>query len=185
MTDLLAASRYAQALFEIARLMHNDEQIEAELESLSAALKRSPEIQKMFDNPNFSAAQKRAFLEKIYQERNRPFYEILLNFFAVLFEKNRFGLIHDIAVTFKRIADEAQGQGVAQITTAAPLKEGEEARIAATLERLAGYSIRVEKSVDPSLVGGVVVRVRNKIIDGSVKHKIEILKKELTKAGNI
>ena len=181
MKDLLAANRYAQALFEIARLLHKDEEIEAELDSFSEALKRSSEIEKFLADPRLKIGQKKKFLEKIYQERNHEIYEILLNFFMVLFEKNRFDLIHEIAVSFKRIADEAQGQGVAEIHTAAPLKSHEEQKIVARLEKMAGYKITVKEEVDPSLIGGLLVRVKNRVIDGTVKYQIELLKKELTR----
>jgi F-type H+-transporting ATPase subunit delta len=183
--DLLAAHRYAQALFEIARELHQDEQVEAELEAVSTALKNSPPIEKFLANPALKTDQKRKFLQRIYQERNHEIYEVLLNFFTILFEKNRFYLIHEIAVHFKRIADEAQGQGVAEIRSASALKPEAARQIANRLEKLAGYKIAVVHTVDPSLVGGVCVRVRNKVIDDSVKHKIQLMQKELTKIRSI
>lgn len=181
MKDLLVAERYARALFEIARVIHRDEEIEAELEHLSSALKRDPAIEKFLANPSLKTGEKRKFLQKLYQERREEFYETLLDFFTVLFEKNRFNLIHEIAKSFKRIADEAQGQGIAEIRSAAPLKSDQESKIVSRLEALAGYKIQVQKEVDPSLIGGVVVKIKNKILDGSVKFKIDSLKKELTK----
>ncbi len=179
--DLLAAGRYAQALFEISRLTHEDSEIEAELESFSAALKKSPEIDKFLTNPLLKLDQKRDFLGRIFQERRYPYYETLLNFFTILFQKNRFHLIHEITVSFKRIADEAEGRGVAEIRSARTLDSKFEAMIVSRLEKIAGYRIQVKKEVDPKLIGGVFVKVRNKVIDGSVKHKIDSLKKELTK----
>ena len=181
MKDLLAASRYAQALFEIARMTHKDEEIEAELEAFSTALQRSPDLEKFFKNPQLSSEQKKNFLLRIYQERNHEIYEVLMNFFMILFEKQRFYLIHDIAVSFKKIAGEAQGQGTAQIKTAAPLDAPSEAAIVSRLEKIAGYKITVQKEVDPALIGGVVIRLKNKVLDGSVRHQIDLLTKQLTK----
>ena len=183
--DLLAAQRYAQALFEIARTLHRDEEIEAELDALSAGLKKSPEIEKFFANPSLKNEEKRVFLQRIYQERRQDYYELVLNFFTVLFEKNRFYLIHEIAVQFKRIADEAQGQGVAEIHSAVSLKPEAQNRIVQRLEKLAGYKITVKNLVDPALVGGVMVRIKNKVIDDTVKNKIFQIRKELTKVQSI
>ncbi len=193
--DLLAAHRYARALFEIARDMHQDEVIEAELESLASALKSSPEIEKFLTNPRLKVEEKKSFLGRIYQalpakpemklSGQEPVRDILLNFFLVLFEKNRFYLIHEIAVHFKRVADEAQGQGVAEICTAVPLKADAQAAIVNRLEKIAGYKITVRNKVDPSLIGGVMVKVRNKVIDDTVRYKIEQFKKELTKVQSI
>lgn len=185
MKDILAAARYAEALFQIARLLHQDEEIEAELEAFSEALKKSPELQKSLGNPQLGLSQKRKFLQRIYQERRHEIYGVLLNFFALLFQKNRFHLIHEIAVQFKRIADEAQGQAVAELNSAAPLSAKAEAALVSRLEKIAGYRIEVKKTVDPSLVGGVRVRVKNKVIDGSIQHRIGQLKKELLSARGI
>ena len=185
MKDLLAANRYAQALFNIARMLHKDEEIEAELEAFSTALKKSTEFNKFFENPGIPVEQKIKSLLRIYQERNHEIYEVLINFFSILLEKNRFELIHEIAVSFKRIADEAQGQGVAQILTAIPLEASAEKDIVLRLEKIAGYTIKVQKIVNPELVGGVVVKVRNKILDGSVKSQIDGIKKTLTKIRSI
>ena len=185
MMDVLAADRYAQALFEIVRFTHQDEVIEEELGSFSAALKRSPEIEKFLQSPQLGVDEKRAMLLKIYQERRHEVYGVLLNFFTLLLEKGRFHLIHEITVSFKRIADEAQGQGTAELHSASPLKTEAERHIVERLERIAGYKIRVKRIVDPSLIGGVVVKVRNKVIDGSVKNKIQQIRKELTKIQSI
>ena len=185
MKDLLVAERYAQALFEISRLTHEDAEIEAELESFSAALKKKPEIEKFLLNPHLKLEQKRDFLSRIFQSREHPFYETLLNFFTILFQKNRFHLIHEIAVGFRRIADEAQGQGVAEIKSACALDPRLEAKIVSRLEKIAGYRITVKKELDPKLIGGVSVKVKNKVMDGSVKHKIDSMKKELLKIRSI
>ena len=177
--DLSAATRYAQALFEIARLTHQDELVEAELESFSKSLKDNQELQKFLLNPYFRVEQKRTFLQRLYQERRQDIYEQLLNFFTVLLEKNRFHMIHEIAVEFKRIADEAQGQGVAEIFSARPLDPKAEAAIVSRIEKIAGYKMTVKKEVSPQLLGGVTVRVKNKIIDGSLRYRLDIMKKEL------
>ena len=177
--DLLVARRYAQALFEIAKLTHQDVEMEEELGAFSKALKHAPEIETFLKNPSLSAEDKRKTIGKIYQERVRDLYEILLNFFTLLLEKNRFALIHDIAREFKQIADHERGIGEAEIRTAVALSAQSETAIVSRLEKIAGYKIRVKKEVDPALIGGVIVKVRNKIIDGSVKNRIHNLKTRL------
>ena len=181
MKDGLAAGRYAQALFEISRLTHQDEEVEAELESFSAALKKTPSLEAFFKDPRLSLEKKRTFLMEIYQGRQHPIYETLLNFFMVLFEKHRFYLIHEIAASFTKIADESRGQEAAEIKTAVALDPRSEAAIVSRLEQMAGYKITVKKEVDPALIGGVVVKLKNKILDGSVKNRLHLLTESLTK----
>jgi F-type H+-transporting ATPase subunit delta len=177
--DLLVAERYARALFEVSCLTHEDVEIEQELEALCTAIERTPEIEKLLANPAFGVDEKKKFLEKIYSERNRPIYETLVNFFCVLFESRRFALIREITRSFKKIADAARGVGPARIWSAVPLDAASESKIVTRLEKIAGYKIIVEKIVDPALVGGIKVKIRNKVLDGSLKNKIELMKKEL------
>ena len=183
--DLLAAQRYAQALFELSRELGKDELVEEELENLSSALKRSPDIEKFLANPALKTGEKAAFLQKLYPERNQPVHGMLVDFFKLLFEKDRFYLLHEIALYFKRIADDAQGQAVAELRSSSPLGAEAERTITQRLERIAGRKITVQKNVDPSLIGGVVVSLRNRVIDDSVKNKIRLIKKELTKIQSI
>lgn len=183
--DLLVAHRYAAALFELARELFQDEAFEAELDSFSAALKSSPDLEKFLANPSVKTEEKRRFLERIYQPHHHVSYPVLLNFFTTLLEKGRFYLIHEITQHFKKLADELQGQGTAEIRSASALEPEAQARIVQRLEKIAGYKITVKNVVDPSLIGGVVVHVRNKVIDDSVSSKIRMMKKELTKIQSI
>ena len=176
MKDLLAAERYAKALFEIVIPLLMDREIEAELIAFSEALKSAPEIEKFLSNPYFKLEEKKNLLERTYSKQT-----ILLNFFTLLLEKNRFDLIHEIAIRFKKIADAFQGEGTVEIKTAVALDAKFEQAIVTRLEKIAGYKITVKKEVDPSLLGGVIVKIENKVLDGSVKSKIENLKKELIK----
>ncbi|OIO38601.1 MAG: ATP synthase F1 subunit delta [Candidatus Omnitrophica bacterium CG1_02_46_14] len=185
MKDILAATRYAQALFEISILTHRDEEFVAELEAFSKALKQSPALEMSFKNPRMSLEQKRKFLGEIYQKQNHEIYETLLNFFMVLFEKHRFYLIHEIAENFKRITDESKGRSVAEIHTAVLLDAQSEAAIVTKLERMAGHKITVKNKIDPSLIGGVMIKLKNKIMDGSVKNRLHLLTKELMKLNTI
>ena len=181
MKDVLAANRYAKALLELSLQMKQDELVEAELESFSAALRSSKELEKFLNNPRIQTEEKVKIIERIYPQTKGEVYTLLSRFFALLFEKNRFNLVQDVVTSFKRLADEAQRQALVEIRTAVPLDSARERQMIEKLEKIAGYKLTVTKTVDRTLVGGVVVRFKNKVIDGSVKHKLDSLKKELTK----
>ncbi len=182
--DLLAGERYARAVFEIASTMGRDKEIGEELENFCAALESNSGFKRLFSSPFLKIEQKRVFLEKIYP-RSGAVSGLLLDFLTVLFEKDRFSLIDEIALNFKRISDEAQGQAVAQICSAAPLAVVQEAAIVKRLEEISGYKIVVKKEVDASLIGGVVVKIKNRIINGSVRHQIDYMKNELIKISGV
>ncbi len=177
MKDLLAAQRYAKALFELTRPERLDEAVEAELVALSQALKTSPEIESFLLNPRLRFEEKKRFLERLYPAG--PTSKVLNGFFALLFEKHRFDLVHEIAVAYKKIADEAQGQALAQIKSASPLSSEHEGALVARLERIAGRTLTVRKEVDPALIGGVSVRIGHRVLDGSVRRGLDRLRQEL------
>ena len=176
MKDMLAAERYAQALFELVKATGDDADVEAQLVAFAAALKKDANLEEFFLNPSYSVEQKRQTIEKLY-----PKNETLVRFFTVLLERNRFILIHEVAGCFKKIADRFQNEGTVQIQTAVPLSGASETAIVSKIQKLAGFKVTVKKEVDPKLIGGVVVRFYNKVLDGSVKNKIDNLRKELTK----
>ncbi|MEI8345091.1 MAG: ATP synthase F1 subunit delta [Candidatus Omnitrophota bacterium] len=180
MKDLVAAERYARALFELAAGQHQDHEFEAALVSLSAALDGAPEAQKRLLNPSVLPSQKREMLERIFHRREDIVEQVLLKFFCILLEKNRFDLVHEIARIFKKIADAAQKEGVLEIRSACELDPKAEQAILRRAEGLAGYTLRVEKQIDPEIVGGVILKIDHKIYDGSVLGKIRDLARQLT-----
>jgi len=183
--DLLASHRYAQAMFEIAREAGEDEYVEAQLGALSDALKSAPGIERSLANPALGPAEKRRIMDRIFTGKGSKMDTQLVRFLLLLFQKNRFYLIHDVSAHFRKIADEAQGQGIAEIRSAAPLKPEQRAAIVSRIEKISGKKMVVEATVDESLIGGVIVKVGNKVIDDSARTKLGNLKKELTKIQSI
>jgi len=184
MKDLVAAERYAEALFEIAWRDRKDREYEEALFNLSKALKDDPAVDRFLQNPSVDVEAKKNCLKRIYPDKS-DVSAALVSFFMLLLTRNRFGLVHEIATVFKKLADHAQGEGTAEIKSAVPLEPQAEARITAELERMAGYKLRVSKTVDPGLLGGVVVKMDYKIFDGSVINKIHRLSGELVAASSI
>ena len=192
--DLLASHRYAQAMYEIAREAGEDEYVESELESLSAALKSAPEIERSLGNPALGPAEKRRILGRVFtgssparggSASGGKMDAQLVRFLLLLFQKNRFYLIHDVVSHFRKIADESQGQGVAEIRSAVALKPEHRAAIVSRIEKISGKKMVVETKIDESLIGGVIVKVGNKVIDDSARTKLGNFKKELTKIQSI
>ena len=179
MIDLAAAQRYALALFELAAQTGHDQLVEDELAAFSKALKSSDELKSFLENPSVRVEEKQKLLARLYSKSTDPVYGALVKFYAVLLQKDRFSLIHEIAASFKRISDEAQNEAAVEIKTAVPLGAEAERAVVSRLEKMTGAKMTVKKEVDPSLVGGVLVQMKNKILDGSIHNKIQSLKREL------
>lgn len=179
MLDLLAAQRYATSLFEIARVTGDDQRVEDELVALSTALKNAPLIEKFFENPARTLEEKKDLLKKLYGAPQTVSAKLLADFFTLVLEKGRFGLVHEIAESYKRIADIAQNEAVVEIRSAVAIEDHAAGSIVSRLEQLTGCAIRAERKVDTSLIGGVVVKFRNRVLDGSARSVLERLKKNL------
>jgi F-type H+-transporting ATPase subunit delta len=179
MLERSSGSRYAKALFSLSRELKIDAEVEAALEELSRSLKSSPETERLLMNPRLGVTEKRRIFSRVLSGSTGPTVELLLNFISVLFEKNRFGLIHDIAVSFKTISDEAQGESVAVVRTAQALDPANELKLLSVLEKRTGTKIVIQKHVDPSILGGVEVRIGNRVIDGTVRGGIARIKEKL------
>lgn len=183
--DLLAAQRYAQALFELSHEQGEDEYVEAQLEALSASFKAEPGTERFLLNPALGKAEKRRIVQRLFAGSRPKADELLVKFLLLLFGKNRFYLIHDVAASFRSIADLSQGQGIVEIRSAAPLDEGRRSAIVSRMEKITGKKMVVRSQVDAAILGGVVVKVGNKVIDDSVRTKISDFRKELTKTQSI
>ena len=181
MNDTVAAERYARALFEIAEKFHQDRQYEAELAAFSASLRKEPAIEKFLLSPGFGREEKRKCLERLYPHPSGV-EAVLLDFFTILLNKGRFGLVHDIAAAFKKISDQAQREGVVHIKSAFILEEKQQQAILGSAERIAGYKLKVRTEVDPGIIGGAVLKIDHRILDGSVLYQVDQLKKELKTA---
>lgn len=181
MKDVLAAGRYARALFEIARASGKDQDIEDALETFSKALLSAPAVEKVFRNPELTKETKIGWIGKVYPSKSQEAEvdALLRKFYSLLIKKGRFDLIHEIAREYKIISDKAQGESTALIQSAAPLSTEKIASIVSRLERFTGDKIVRKHEIRPELIGGVLVRIGNRVFDGSVKHKIDRLKREL------
>jgi F-type H+-transporting ATPase subunit delta len=119
--------------------------------------------------------QRMAAADQIFRGLSRP----VLNLVLLLLRRGRIEQLPRVAAEFRRLDDKRNGLTHATATSAAPLGPDEVRAITARLEQLTGGTIALETSVDPDLLGGVVVRVGDRLIDGSVRGRLERLRNQL------
>lgn len=163
------AGRYAEALYDIAVRDNAVDRIEQELKSLEVILKESEDLQKVLFHPQITADDKKELLEKVFSGKISP---VTANFLALLVDRRRETFFGDITAEFVKRANEGRNTVTASVTSAVELNDAEKAGMDKTLAKMTGKTVQVSYSVDPSLVGGVVVRIGDKIIDGSVKTRL-------------
>ncbi|MFN8633460.1 MAG: F0F1 ATP synthase subunit delta [Chloroflexota bacterium] len=171
----IRALRFAEAAFAVAR---DSNRLDAWLDALEQAssLYDNHAAQLFLTSPVEPAAKKRAVLEALLPNVSAE----VQRFLAILAHRDRLELVPEIAVVFRRLVNEYRNVAVATVTTAVPIDERQRSQIAAKLGQRLGKTIVVETRVDPSILGGVVAQVGDNVIDGSVRGRLDRLRRTLT-----
>jgi len=171
------ARRYAKALFEIGVSESAFARFEEEVAALAALYASSHDLRMSMENPIVKQSEKLAILRALLP-RVAPSPSVQ-RFALLLLERGRFGLLPAISRAYRRLADERAGQVRAKVSTATPISPGDLARVRTALERRTGRKVLIETAVDPSLIGGIVARVGDLVLDGSVRSQLEGLRQRL------
>ena len=169
--------RYARALFQIGVDQGTFERLGDELGELAAVYRSSGELRQTLENPVFRPADKRAILEKILP-RVTPTPEVQ-RFVLLLLDRGRITALPAIARAYQELSDQHTGRVRAQVTSAQALAPGDLERVRRSLEKRTGKKVLIETAVDPALIGGVVARVGDLVLDGSVRTKLATLRDKL------
>ncbi|WP_341279923.1 F0F1 ATP synthase subunit delta [Paenibacillus sp. FSL H8-0537] len=174
--DAAVAKRYAKALFELAQQGGIISEVEQQLQAIAQSLGEDLEIQKFLSYPNIDASKKLAVLKAAF---GGSISELLLNTLELVFVRGRQELIVEIYEAFTKIAGEVLKQAHATVYTARLLNDAELAEVAVQFGGLTGKTIIAEQVVEPALLGGVKVRIGDRLYDGSLSGKLERLEKQL------
>lgn len=166
--------RYAQAIFEIARETNELDRWLSDLQ-LIATLVGDTEIKAFLESPKLHFKEK----ESLLTERLEGINPLALNLVMLLVHRGRLHLASEIAAEYHRRLDNEQGIEHAEVSTAVPLDDEETRKVAARLGSIIGKKVVIETQINPAIIGGIVVKVGGKSLDGSTKAKLETLKKEL------
>ncbi len=166
---------YARALYDAALEQGRVATVRAELAELGAALESSPELAAFLDNPQVEPGTKAAVLGEISEDAD----PLVRNVLRLAATKGRGGEIDAIARAFGEIVDRAEGRIVVELVTAHPLTDDEAAAIVGKIEQSSGREVEASRSVDPSLVGGLILQVGSLRVDASVRGRLERLRRTL------
>ncbi|HSZ81914.1 MAG TPA: ATP synthase F1 subunit delta [Polyangia bacterium] len=169
--------RYARALFSIGVDRGTFEQLGKELEDVAALWTGSAELRDALANPVFKASEKRAVLQSLLP-RVAPTPDVQ-KFVLLLLERRRLVAVPHIARAYREMADEHTGRVRAHVTSAQPLGPAELERVRQSLARRTGKQVILEASVDAALIGGIVARVGDLVLDGSVRTQLGTLRDKL------
>jgi F-type H+-transporting ATPase subunit delta len=172
------AQVYARSLFEVASEADKLDTVRDQLGAFADALHESRELQTFFFSPYFSTEEKKDGLDRTVTGAD----ETLTNFLEVLVENHRMPVIFRVRRELDRLWQEANQLLPVQITSAVTLDDSVATRIGDEIGRQTGRRVQLTSTVDPDVIGGVVLRVGNSILDASIRTRLEALRKQVAKA---
>lgn len=172
-----AARRYAKALMDLARRDSMIAEIGAQLQQHQALLRANVQLQRVLENPSIAIQVKTSLLTTIL-ERTQPTL-LMRNFLLLLVVKDRLRQLDAIGMHYERMANEELHRIVAQVTTAVALDAQQRQAVTQKIAAATQKEVVLEAAVDPAILGGLVVRVNNVIVDGSVRGQLARMHKAL------
>jgi F-type H+-transporting ATPase subunit delta len=169
---------YAEALFQVARAEETLDRVEEELTRLSKSLDSNAELREFLSNPQISSDGKKSALSQIFAGKISP---ITFHWINMVVDQGRQRRLPTIIEAFLTLTEEAREKVTAEVITAIPLSEDLAKRLEQELSKITKKRVFLKPMVDDSILGGVIVKVQNKVIDGSVRHRLEEIKNEMIK----
>jgi len=172
------ARRYARSLSDLAHEQGCLDTVADDLRGLAGVLNESPELRDALVNPSIPLSERSGVLAAVLA-KTTP-HKIIGNFLSLLLDNNRLGALREILVAFEQYYDERIGRVRARVCSAAPL---DKTTLAALEKHLLGVTgkaeIILETEVDPSLIGGIVTHVGDRVFDGSIRTQLNLLQNKL------
>ncbi len=176
MSELVNARPYAAAVLALAQKDGTLDATEAEMRDLAARLSGAPELRTLLTSPALRAAER---LELANKTLCAGMSDLVQNLVHLLIDKRRINIAETIADHFVQLAEEARGVVRGTLTTAVPVSDADKQAIMAKLGQLTGKTVLLESEVDPSVIGGVRVRVQDVLLDHTVRQRLDQLRADL------
>ncbi len=174
--DIRAAKRYAGALFETARRADKLAVVEANLTNIVSLMHDTPKLLEMWESPLVPAGRKRSLIKQLFEGQ---YDTITLSFLLLLIDKRREVILDAVDFEMRQMADANRHLVRAEATFAVAPTPQELESLKKSLEQRTGETVELTPQVDASLLGGVIVRMQDNILDGSVRGRLERLRETL------
>ncbi|MGM0645827.1 MAG: ATP synthase F1 subunit delta [Thermodesulfobacteriota bacterium] len=179
MTGHMIASRYARALFNLRKDqgVNELESIAQQLHSLATIMEQSPELYRLFCNPAFSAQEKKNVIEAVLAKGE--YTPVVTNFCQLLADKGRLAILPDVDLVFQVLLDQEKGVQRGEVVTAVSMPKTEREKITSQLENQLGQGLILDFRVNKKILGGLVLKVGDKLYDASLRAQLDMLKENL------
>jgi len=174
----VAQRMYARALFQASQDAGRVDAVADDLAALVAAMDEVPELRSFLRNPQVEPTGKADVLGQLTADAD----ELMRNFVRLAAEKGRAGELPEISAELEALVAQAQNRLTVELTTSYELSDDEAASIVQTIEKASGRSVEASRTVDSSLIGGIVLQIGSHRADGSIRGRLERLRHELATA---
>jgi F-type H+-transporting ATPase subunit delta len=169
--------RYADALFRSAQKAGLIDAVESDLGLVSYVFESSADLWEAIKSPVVSSEKKHEILRDVLAGKVQ---QVTLDYLDLLVDKRREGVIPQTEGEYVALANEARGLIVADVTTAVDLDSETENRLKLKLGQVTGKQVRLNRTVDPDIKGGMIVKIGDRVIDGSIRGRLEELREKLS-----
>ena len=175
------AQRYASAVFDIAKENNELSQLEANIDDLAAALAESDDLSDLINSPVYSRMAQGAAITAVADKMG--LLPTVKNVLALMASKRRLFVVPQLIATLREKIAEEKGEVTADVASAVALTDAQAAKLSETLKASIGKDVKINATVDESLIGGLVVKVGSKMIDTSVRSKLNSLQNAMKEVG--
>ena len=183
MKNLTIARRYAKALLIIGKEDGQAETYGDELDGFARLMVAQKELEQAISNPLYVTTERKKVLKTVIDKLKLS--KVMSSFLVLLFEKGRFGFLQNINAFYQKLADELKGVLRASLVSASAISSETIEKIRTTLSDRTGKDIILEVEQDPSLIGGIVSRIGDLVLDGSIKTQLLNMRESLKRGESI
>lgn len=182
MSETTVSRSYAEALFALGEKLNQHDSFSGSLEALDATVQNTPQLRAFLASPKIDAAAKKRALRSALGGRS---HDVFLNFLMVLIDKRRQRLLQEITREYRSLLDERLGRLNVQVTMARQPDAATEKEIAEKLTRSLGKQVVPHISVNKDILGGIIVRFGDRVLDGSLRRRMLSMRRRLLEAGTL
>ncbi|MEQ6201702.1 F0F1 ATP synthase subunit delta [Sulfitobacter sp. HNIBRBA2951] len=175
------AQRYATAVFELAKEAKKVKAVETDLTTLNDAMTSSDDFAALIHSPIYTREQQGAAITALAKKMKLS--PMMANTLALMASKRRLFVLPQLVQTLRDIIAEDKGEVTADVTSAKALTKTQSDKLAASLKKTAGKTVTLRQTVDESLIGGLIVKVGSKMIDTSIRSKLDSLQNVMKEVG--
>jgi F-type H+-transporting ATPase subunit delta len=175
--NTVLAKRYAKALFQVGKEENGLDEFNKALSEMAQLYAEMPEVGDVLTNPLYPQEVREKVMTHLIEAMKAP--AMMANFFNLLVQKRRADVLLDIAEVFRALVDEDRNVCQGKVISATEISSDLNDKIKATLEKITGKQVVVANEVDPAIIGGIIARVGDLVLDGSIKTQLKGLEESI------